>query len=139
MSVQIVVTDDVKACLAIRKQVFVEEQGVDLALEIEGEDGAYLHLLALDEGKPVGTLRVTAKGEAAKIERVAVLSSQRGTGVGRAMMQNILNILRDRGFEKAILGSQISALSFYQQLGFVAEGPEFLDAGIKHRMMVAPL
>jgi ElaA protein len=35
----------------------------------------------------------------------------------------------------AYLGSQSHATGFYEKLGFVIEGDEFLDAGIPHRHM----
>jgi ElaA protein len=47
--------------------------------------------------------------------------------------------LRRRGAARAKLGAQTHALGFYEALGFVAFGPEFLDAGMPHREMVLEL
>jgi len=43
------------------------------------------------------------------------------------------------GVTRVILGARTRAIGFYEGLGFVAEGPEFDDAGIPHRLMVLAL
>ena len=98
-----------------------------------------MHFLAYEDGTPVATLRVTPQGDAAKIERVAVLDHLRGTGVGAQLVRTALEKLKAKGFTSAKLGSQLSAIGFYEKLGFVAFGPEFDDAGIPHRMMTRDL
>ena len=130
---------DLPACHAIRRAVFVEEQGVTVAEEGDGLDQDCLHVLGEAAGIPVATLRVLPRGEEAKIQRVAVLGAHRGTGLGAALMRWTLDRLPAKGFRTAVLGSQVAALPFYARLGFVAEGPEFLDARIPHRTMRLPL
>ena len=44
-------------------------------------------------------------------------------------------IKKNQGFNKIKLGAQTTAIPFYEHLGFVPEGEEFLDAGIPHRAM----
>ena len=127
-------TKDLAYCLAIRRRVFIEEQGVAEALELEGDGPACLYYLAGDPA-PVATLRVTPKDHVAKIERVAVLRTARGTGVGAALMRHVIHDLAQKGFTEARLGSQRAAEAFYVKLGFEAFGEEFLDADIPHIMM----
>ena len=140
MTVEVRVTDDIAACLALRRTVFIEEQGVPEADELDDLDGQAVHLLALVDGVPMGSARLLRKGETGKIGRVCVLASARGTGLGVALMEKALAVLAaDPGLRWAKLSSQSHALGFYERLGFVAEGPEYLDAGIPHRDMVRPL
>lgn len=68
-----------------------------------------------------------------KIERVAVLKAHRGDGVGAALMRWTLAHIR--GARTVALGAQLTALTFYERLGFVAEGAVYDDAGIPHRRM----
>ena len=76
------------------------------------------------------------KGAVGKIGRVCVLPVARGTGLGAALIRAALDVLRDEpGVAEAYLGSQSHATGFYEKLGFVVEGEEFLDAGIPHRHM----
>lgn len=133
-------SDDLAACHAIRRAVFIREQSVPEALEIDGLDDAAIHLLAAVEGRPVGCARLLIDGATGKIGRVAVLPEARGTGLGAALMRAALDELRRiPGVTTARLGAQTHALGFYERLGFVAEGPVFDDAGISHRMMTRPL
>ncbi|MDG1736513.1 MAG: GNAT family N-acetyltransferase [Paracoccaceae bacterium] len=129
-------SDDLDACLAIRFTVFVEEQSVPIEEERDHYDQNAIHILATQQGTPVGTARIVVADDIGKIGRVAVLASHRGTGLGAKLIHACLAELRAQSdVTKAKLGSQTHALGFYEKLGFVAQGPEFDDAGIPHRMM----
>ncbi|QYZ72002.1 GNAT family N-acetyltransferase [Neotabrizicola shimadae] len=132
---EIGLTGDLEACLAIRRVVFIEEQGVSLADEVDGRDGEAEHLLALLDGAPVGTARMLVDGETGKIGRVAVLAGARGRGIGAALIRAAVERLRERGLKVAKLGAQTHAVGFYEGLGFTAFGPVYEDAGIPHRDM----
>jgi ElaA protein len=136
----IAITRDLATCLAIRRRVFIEEQGVSEAEEVDGLDPVALHLLAMQGATPVGTARILLEGAVGKIGRVCVLEEARGTGLGAALIRAAVAELRAMpGVAKAKLGAQVHALGFYQRLGFEAVGPVYLDAGIPHRDMVMPL
>lgn len=140
MTVEITVTDDIAACRALRRTVFIEEQGVSEADEIDDRDGAAIHLLARIGGRPVGSARLLIEGATGKIGRVCVLPEARGTGLGAALIRRAVAELAARpGLRRAKLGAQTHALGFYEKLGFTAEGPEYDDAGIPHRDMTRPL
>ena len=91
--------------------------------------------LAELDGKPVGTARILIKGDSAKIGRVCVLKEARGTQQGQALMKACIAWAREEGLARAMLGAQLDALGFYEQLGFTAYGDIFDDAGIDHRNM----
>jgi predicted GNAT family N-acyltransferase len=139
MSVIVVTTPEERAtCFALRERVFVQEQGVPPALEMDSLDAAAVHFLRRDEetGEALATARLLDKGGGtAKIGRVAVSAPARGRGLGREIMQAVLAEARRRGFAEAVLDSQTYAIPFYARLGFVPEGEEFLDAGIPHVAM----
>ena len=136
MSWAIALTRDIVACRALRRVVFIEEQGVSEADEVDGLDDSAIHLLAWDGDVPVGTARLLVKGSVGKIGRVCVLPVARGTGLGAALILAALEELRRQpGVTEAYLGSQSHAAGFYEKLGFAVEGEEFLDAGIAHRHM----
>jgi predicted GNAT family N-acyltransferase len=132
-------TRDLAACHALRRTVFIDEQGVPEADEMDDLDAAAIHLLARDGDRPVGSARLLIKGDTGKIGRVCVLADQRGTGLGAALIRAALDVLRDRGVAQARLGSQTHAIGFYEKLGFVAGGPVYDDAGIPHRDMTLNL
>lgn len=129
-------TDDLATCHALRRTVFIEEQGVSEADEVDGRDGDALHVLATSDGSPLGCARILIEGEVAKIGRVCVLKAGRGTGLGAAIITACMDVARTQpGVTKAKLGAQTHALAFYERLGFVAFGPVYDDAGIPHRDM----
>ena len=133
---RIEVSRDIATCQHLRRVVFIEEQGVSEADEVDGLDGEAIHLLAFDGDEPVGTARLLVKGAVGKIGRVCVLPVARGTGLGAALIRAALDELRRQpGVTVAYLGSQSHATGFYEKLGFVVEGEEFMDAGIPHRHM----
>jgi ElaA protein len=128
-------THDVAACQDIRRVVFIEEQGVAADIEVDGEDADCHHYLLWDGDTVIGTCRVKPLDETAKIQRVAVLKPYRRKGNGSILMRNVLKELPQDGYARALVGSQLTALLFYEKLGFEAFGPVYKDAGIDHRDM----
>ena len=133
--------EQLQQAFAIRRAVFMEEQGVAEALEFDGRDDQAHHFLALRDGTAVGTLRVRwlDEGRTAKIERVAVSPGARGSKVGRALLQAALALAGSAGARTASLHAQTTAQGFYGKFGFVAFGPEFMEDGIAHIAMRLPL
>lgn len=140
MSIEISVTQDVAACFALRHEVFVVEQGVPVEEEQDALDAGATHLLARDDGTPVGAARILFSTDTAKVGRVCVLKAARGTGLGADLIRAAIAIAQQTpGITKVKLGAQTHALGFYEKLGFKGFGPVYLDAGIDHQDMVLEL
>ena len=140
MTAVIAVTQDIAACLDLRRLVFIEEQGVSEADERDDLDGQAVHLLATMDGVPVGSARLLTMGETGKIGRVCVLANHRGKGLGAALIRAAVDQFRAMpGLARVKLGAQCHAIGFYENLGFTAYGPEYDDAGILHRDMALVL
>ncbi|KJZ26320.1 GNAT family N-acetyltransferase [Tritonibacter mobilis] len=140
MSLSIDVTQDLEACLKLRFEVFVDEQGVPVEEERDALDDSATHLLALQDGTPVGTARIVFQDDTAKIGRVCVVKTARGTGLGAKLIEACVSVAGNQaGITRAKLGAQTHAIGFYEKLGFEVYGPVYLDAGIDHRDMVKPL
>lgn len=118
---------------AIRRAVFIEEQGVPEELEWDDIDAHCHHVLALAaDGTEIGTGRLTPEG---RIGRMAVLRDWRDRGVGSAILQDLLLQARLAGHATVRLHAQTHALAFYARYGFTATGAEFQEANIPHRAM----
>ena len=129
-------TEDFDACIAIRREVFIGEQGIAEEDEIDDLDDVATHVLATVDGQPVGTTRLLLDGSTGKIGRICVVKSQRGTGLGAALVQDGIDRLKKiEGITRIKLGAQCYALGFYEKLGFKAYGPIYDDAGIEHQDM----
>lgn len=116
----------------IRFTVFVEEQGVPIDIELDGQDVLSVHALVFDEEKPVATGRLLPDGH---IGRMAVLKDWRRRGIGALMLQSLMERAKERGYPEVALSAQVQAVPFYRAHGFEAEGEEYLEAGIKHLAM----
>lgn len=128
--------EKIELCFAIRRQVFIKEQDVREDEEIDGLDPECIHFLALSNQKPVATARLRPHTKSvAKAERVAVIAPYRGQGFGAAIMRELEKIAEQKNFEEILLGSQLSAIPFYESLGYQVEGEVFLDARIPHKLM----
>lgn len=125
--------DEHTRLLAIRFEVFVEEQGVPAELEHDEHDARALHLLASVDDLAVATARMLDDGH---IGRMAVRRAYRGSGIGGQLLRAMLGQARARGLREVFLHAQCSAEPFYENHGFIARGEVFVDAGIDHRTMV---
>src|SRR2546423_158703 len=118
--------------LPIRFSVFVEEQGVPREMEVDQADAYSIHAVAFDDTEPVGTGRLLPDGH---IGRMAVLKAWRGRGIGGQLLHRLMDRARERGDRQIVLSAQVHASAFYRAHGFMEEGPEYLEAGIRHRDM----
>jgi len=126
-------THDAARLGAVRRAVFIDEQGVPEEMEWDEYDAVATHWLALDEaGSPIGCARLLPDGH---IGRMAVLPAWRGCGVGRALLDAVLFVAQARGHATLRLSAQTHAAAFYARAGFVADGPEYEEAGIPHVAM----
>jgi predicted GNAT family N-acyltransferase len=126
---------EVGAALELRRAVFVEEQGVPLAEDLDGRDAEALHLVAVDDGAVVGTCRLLFDEPDVKLGRMAVASAARGAGLGAALLERADTEARLAGAGRIVLAAQLPALPLYERAGYVARGYVFLDAGIEHVWM----
>jgi glucose-6-phosphate 1-epimerase len=117
---------------ALRRAVFIEEQGVPEELEWDGADRHALHFLATVDNKPVGCARLLPDGH---VGRMAVLNEWRGRGVGRRLMKVILMEAEKLRLGHLFLNAQARAAGFYLKYGFNLVGGEFPDANIPHVRM----
>ncbi|RKP56877.1 GNAT family N-acetyltransferase [Cohnella endophytica] len=133
--------DQLRQAFGIRLEVFVEEQGVPRELEMDEYDAspaACHHFLVLNEEQcPIATGRFkTFEPGVAKMQRIAVLKSQRGKGIGKHLLLDMEQAAKNLGYETSLLDAQCSAEVFYGKLGYrtISEEP-FLDADILHVRM----
>ncbi len=118
--------------MKVRNAVFVEEQGVPAELELDDKDELCSHALILNDGDPIATGRIESDGH---IGRIAVLKAFRQEGLGRRVVQQLEQTAMDLGLKRVYLGAQLTAIGFYEKLGYHCYGEIFMDAGIEHRHM----
>ncbi len=134
LQVKIVTSDEERQqAYAIRYEVFVVGQGVPVEIEMDRYDDEANHVLAILNGKPVGTARWRTTSQGVKLERFAVLGEYRSRGVGAALVRFILREVDRKS--KIYLHAQETVVPFYEKYGFVPVGKSFQEVGIWHRKM----
>lgn len=124
----------------VRNLVFVEEQQIPPDLEFDELDRQCHHFIARDaKCRPIGTGRLSPEG---KIGRMAVLQKWRRQRVGESLLHAIIGKARNLDLTLVTANAQLTALGFYEKVGFSKEGETFMEAGIPHqavRLMLEPL
>jgi predicted GNAT family N-acyltransferase len=128
--------DDGDTLMQLRNRVFVEEQKVSAALEVDGKDSECQHVKAIVDGLIIGTGRLLPNGF---IGRMCVLAEYRNRNIGTMMLENLVQQALDRGHQKVLLNAQSYIIPFYQKFGFRIDSDEFIEADIPHRRMILNL
>jgi predicted GNAT family N-acyltransferase len=131
-------TADFASIRHVRSTVFIAEQRVPAELEFDDRDGHCRHVLAFDGDAAVGTGRLDLD-YGGKVGRVAVVATHRRNGVGNAIMQRLHEIARGERQPRLWCNAQLTAVPFYEGLGYRSVGPTFVEAGIDHVRMECDL
>ena len=126
---------------AIRTAVFIDEQQIPVAMEWDEHDATAVHAVAFNRfGLPLATGRLWPHAPGiARIGRMAAIQAVRGSGVGRRVLDALMQAAQERGDREVLLHAQTSARGFYARAGFVPAGPVFDEAGIAHIEMTRAL
>ena len=99
-------------------------------------DGISIHFLAVERTtrEAVGVARY--RPDVGKLGRLAVLKAGRGHGLGGELVRAVERYARDVvKLDSLKLEAQVRVMKFYTALGYVAEGDDFDDGGVPHRLM----
>lgn len=128
-------SSEVDEALELRRRVFVGQQGVTLEADRDGLDATAVHVVAVAEGRVVGTCRLVFDDGLARLGRMAVEDAMRGRGLGAAILEEAEAQARAAGASRIRLHAQLAAQSLYARGGFEAKGIEFMEEGIPHVTM----
>lgn len=128
-------TDMTEDIAAIRREVFIDEQGVPAAEEYEDYEDLYTHFCLYDGDQLAGYLRVIREQDQLRIGRVAVRIPYRQRGLGTRLMAAAETYGAHIGCKIAMLHAQLQAQEFYRKLGYIPSGEIFLEANIEHVQM----
>jgi len=132
------VTGDVELqeAFAVRRQVFVREQGISEDLVFNGHDSEALHMVVKDGERVIGSARVQFLADnQAKLERMAILEHYRRKGIGKELLLFLDTAWKDKQVQQVIIHAQLEVVPFYKLCGFDELGSPFQEAGIKHIKM----
>lgn len=123
---------DISKALRVRYLVFTKEQGIEPKIDNDRLDGSATHVIAKQNGKIIGTMRIRVYNNRARLERLAVLKDYRGKGIGKVVTEYAVSHCKKNGLKEITLHSQFYLMDFYKSLGFTPKGRKFIEAGIEH-------
>jgi len=132
-------TTELYDLLQLRSEIFVVEQDC-VYQDLDGKDQKALHVIGTKDNKIVAYTRIFKAGDylaQASIGRVVVKESERQHGYGYDIMEaSIKTVIAQFGEISIALSAQTYLKRFYNSLGFIEKGGEYLEDGIPHVMMV---
>jgi putative N-acetyltransferase (TIGR04045 family) len=124
----------------IRHAVFVEEQGIFTGSDIDEHDlrEDTVRVLALQHGRPVGTVRLYPIDERTglwKGDRLAVLPASRTSGAGAPLVRFAVAYAGAHGGRRMVAHIQLANVRFFNRLGWSAYGDTEDYLGLIHQPM----
>ncbi|NET58884.1 MAG: GNAT family N-acetyltransferase [Symploca sp. SIO2E6] len=110
--------------------------GMARGTEQDKYDSSAFHVVALGDRKVVGSARLRELSpEVGGIAYVCVLPEFQHQGIGTKLLQKLMATAQDQKLKSLRLRSRITALYFYQRLGFFTQGEPFDYLNIPHIFM----
>ncbi len=110
--------DDIAACLALRRRIFVDEQAIPESLDSDGLDDDAVHVIVRRDQDMAATGRLVCAGNHGVLARIAVDAAFRGQGLGRAVVLHLEDAARGRGLRSLSLHPHAYLERFYRRLGY---------------------
>lgn len=122
--------------VSLRNEILRKPLGLtfdEAELEKEKED---ILMGAFEDDRLLGCCLLTrVDAITVRLRQMAVPNNMQGKGVGRALMIFAENIARDLGYKKLVMHARVTALGFYEKLGYTTNGKEFVEVTIPHYIM----
>lgn len=131
-------TTDLYEILKARFAVFYTEQGCRYQ-DMDGVDYSCTHLALHRKGSVIAYARLFRGAEPGVWHIGRMLTTERGCGWGRYIMEQTEAEARRQGAQSLLIHAQTHAEAFYKKLGFKPEGEIFMEADIPHIQMTKEL
>lgn len=111
----------------IRFDALYADLGLSRDLIADTDGRTYLHLAAFRDARMVGYARLWLEDGESKIFQVSVARDAQRSGVGAALVRELVEIARAGGRDSVVLDARAHVVGFYERLGFSICGEEFLS------------
>lgn len=122
--------------VALRESILRQPLGLGFGREELAAEAGSRHLVCVVDGEIVGCLVLQPLGEGeVRLRQMAVRADCRGRGLGSGLVAYAETVARRDGCRRLVLHARVTAVAFYERLGYHAEGPPFTEVTIPHRTM----
>jgi radical SAM protein (TIGR04043 family)/putative N-acetyltransferase (TIGR04045 family) len=131
-----------QAAFTIRRKVFVKEQRLFPASDIDDNDPRSIHLVAVRDDEVVGTVRVYPVQDSPGHwigGRLAVIRRERASGAGELLVQEAMRTVKRLDCARFTATIQERNVIWFEKLGWRREGGLFDLLGKPHQIMQADL
>ena len=130
-------SDEYKQTCELRNEVLRKPLGLNLYDEDLKQEQDQLHFGLFDHGNSLiaCVIAVPQGSGQAKLRQMAVKAGYEGQGVGRRLLLSLEARLACQGVAQLSLHARISAVGFYEKLGYVRSGDSFVEVGLPHIRM----
>ena len=133
-------TEELYEIFRLRIAVFIVEQNCPYQ-DADGKDLKAFHLMGFDKDKELVAhsriLPPTISYKEVSIGRVVTSQKVRRSGAGKILMERSMEFIKKEfGKVPVRIGAQKYLQTFYEGLGFVREGDEYMEDGIPHIIML---
>ena len=120
----------------LRNDILRKPLGLSFTQEELAKEKDEILIAAFEDEKMLGCcMLVKSGGSTVRLRQMAVLNNLQGKGIGRALMQFAENIARDLGYKKLTMHARVTAVGFYEKLGYEVVGDMFEEVTIQHNSM----
>ena len=130
--------DDISLAIALRKDVFCDEQGYSHSDEFDDLDNSSTHVLVFDKAENIliSYGRIIDEGNGVfRLGRICVKKSFRSKHIGQNLMLFMIDFVKANGGNLILIGAQIRVKGFYESLGFEAYDDVYMDVHVPHIKM----
>ncbi|MDR2720601.1 MAG: GNAT family N-acetyltransferase [Nitrososphaerota archaeon] len=120
-----------------RKEVFVIEQHIDINEEFNCDENERIHCCCFLDDMLVAYVRMNKiYNGVGHIGRVAVKKEYRNKGYGKAIVSYAEQVAKSFSCNIIDVHAQIQVCSFYEKLGYMRYGTEFIEVERPHIKMI---
>ena len=116
---------------SVRIQGMNRQHHISLREEFDDHDtDGTRYIVLLDDGYPIATCRFyEISATEVVLGRVVVLPEYRGKSIGRYVVKEAEQWIRELGYEKIHIDSRLEAVSFYEKLGYICIDGTLVKSG----------
>lgn len=126
----------------LRYKILLEPLGLKFLDSHRQKEMNYLHIgcvECLDDKLVGGLMLAPVDNDTVRLLQVAVDTKYQREGIGRAMVEYAKQRAREAGYKKMFIHARLTAIHFYEKIGFHQEGDIFEEQGFTFAKMVIDL